>query len=369
MNRPGPTIEDIKREANRRPHDVLRWCGIAEEFGNRSYISMCSPMRKDTRPSFTIWFKNGTLSFREEDLSAKGDVLDFVAYMNGWFHGPNRGVDKACRFLKDKLGLDRVDPHKLADDRRASRKRQAQAQKDSAEKLAKNQLEAFKMFTGAAPLRDTPGWRYLKEVRGIDLDLLPRGPKGGDLTPGSLRFMPECWHAEAKRKLPCIIACCTDLAGDIKAVHRTFIGPNGERVKDLRGWQKDWPARKVWPSFTGLFIPLWRGGDGMRLKDAIANGVLETIQMGEGVEKSLAMALAQPANRTWAFISLGNLRSIVLPPNCDGVIVQRDNEWKNRQAVESFEIGLRALRDQGVPAQPVSAFGGKDFDDVLREGL
>ena len=366
MNGRGPTIEDIKRAANARPNDVLHWCGINEQFGGRSYISMCNPRRKDKTPSFTIWYKGGTLSFREENGTDKGDVLLFVAYMNGWYDGPKRGLAEACRFLTDKLGLARLDPHQLARDRATSRKAEELAKKKSAEDLAAHQEEARKMFYAALPIRGTLAWEYLRDTRGIDLNKLPAGPRGGDHTPNALRFIEKHRHSESGRELPCMIACCTDNEGVIKAVHRTWLAPDGGKASSMRGWKKEWPARKVWPSFTGLFIPLWRGTSFASVKEAAANGILDTLQMGEGVEKSLAMALAQPDYRTWAFISLGNLRNIKVPACADGVIVQRDNEWDNRQAAASFEAGMRAIEAQGVPASEVRAFHGKDFDDTLR---
>lgn len=362
----GPTIEDIKRVANQRPSDILRLCGIAESFGTRDYISMCNPVKKDRHPSFTIWYKNGTLSFREENGPAKGDVIDFVAYMNGWYDGPKKGVAEACNFLKDKLGLARVDPHQLARDRRGARRQQQETNKKAAEKLADEQAEAFKLFTEAQGIRDTLAWRYLKETVGIDLDELPRGERGGDRTPSALRFLPAHYHTDARRDLPCMIACCTDTQGAIKAVHRTWLAPDGGKLKHQSWWRPAWPARKVWPSFTGLVIPLWRGSSNLSIKATAECGLQETLQMGEGVEKSLAMALAQPDLRTWAFISLGNLRHVKLPPCIDSVIVQRDNEWHNRQAAQAFESGMRALEAQGRPARAVASFIGKDFDDALR---
>lgn len=370
MTRLGPTVRDIRIAADKRPDDILAWCGLSERFGGRSanYISMCNPRVAEEHPSFTIWYKGGTLSFREENGTAKGDVLGFVAYMNGWHDNPKKGLPEVCRFLTEKLGLAVVDRAQLARDRATAKHAEITNRKTADTNLKRQQGEAFKLFIDAAPIRGTLAWRYLKEARNVDLDLLPRGPRNGDLTPGSLRFIAKHRHTESGLDLPCMIACCTNPAtGDIKAVHRTWLARDGrDKASALPGWNTKWPARKVWPSFTGLVIPLWRGSSGLSVSDAAKHGILDTLQMGEGVEKSLAMTLAQPDYRTWAFISLGNLRNVPVPPCADGVIVQRDNEWDNPQAAQSFNVGLRALEARGCAVSEVRAFYGKDFDDTLR---
>src|SRR5579859_8206028 len=56
MTHAGPSLEEIKRAAQARVHDVLAALGIAyRPRGN--YISMCNPVEKDRHPSFTIWVK------------------------------------------------------------------------------------------------------------------------------------------------------------------------------------------------------------------------------------------------------------------------------------------------------------------------
>lgn len=368
MNCRGPTIATVKALAQERIFDVLGALGIREKPSSGGYISMCNPIEKDRHPSFTIWTRGGAVGcFKDHRGVAQGDIIGLVAYIKGWEGGPKKGVPESLRFLSDLLGLDRVDPAQLARDRARAQHTQKINRKNADEELARQQGEAFKLFIQAdGDICGSPVWTYLRNARGIDLAKLPRGPRGGERTPSALRFIPDEWHTEAKRPLPCMIACCTDRAGDIKAVHRTWLKPDGSgKANDLAGWKQEWAARKVWPNFTGLVIPLWRGSSGLSVKEAAAQGLRETLQMGEGVEKSLAMALAQPDYRTWAFISLGNLRNVTLPECVDGVIVQRDNEWHNRQASQSFDTGLRALEAQGRLVSVVSAFHGKDFDDTL----
>lgn len=340
----GPTIEDIKRAANARPNDVLAWCGINENFGARSYLSLCNPMRKDSDPSFTIWFKNGTLSFRDEAGYAKGDVLGFVAYMHGWFDGPKRGLRPTCRFLTDKLGLATVSAEELARDREAGRVRERQIIKQGEEEQARNEGRAMELWLKAAPLAGSLSEIYLRQARGIDLDALPRGPRGGLRLPSVLRHLDNNMHSESGLTLPCMIAGCVDYALEeprIRAVHRTWLKSDGSDKADVK------PPRKVWPGFAGLVIPIWKGDGNLSVREAASCGFVQTLVLTEGVEDGLTAAIAMPEHRVWAVISLGNLGNVPVPACCDGIIVHRQNDWLKPQAVEAFERGKAALEASG----------------------
>ena len=369
MSRPGPTIEDIKREAQGRIFDVLDMLGVNEKPSAGGYISMCNPMVKDAHPSFTIWVKGAAIgAWRDERNTGpggdRGDVIDLVAYLRGWW-----GLDKrsrhalALRWLTDKLGLATVDPKQLERDRARGRLDQAQREKRQAEDLEAKQRRAFELFVDVAkPSEGTLVDTYLQS-RGINLHGLPQGPRGGSRWPGAIRFLAASRHTESKTVWPAMIACCTDThTRAIAAVHRTWLKRDGSGKAAVD------PVKKVWPSYQGLIIPLWRGDTTMSVREAIANGVRETLVLTEGIEDGYSAVLAAPQFRTWAFIALGNLTAIKLPECIDGVMIHRQSEWHNRIAVSAFERGRAAIEAQGVTVAEAKAFAGKDLNDTLRGG-
>jgi hypothetical protein len=361
-------IEDIKREAQARILDVLGALGVREKPSAGGYISMCNPLIKDRHPSFTIWVRGpaiGAFKDHRDDGpgGTRGDIIDLVAYLSGWWQRPKKGRPEAIRFLIDLLGLERVDGARLAQDRALARKRQAEIVKKRDEELAAKQARAFALFVGASSIIDgTPVDFYLRG-RGIALEALPPGPRGGRRRPHAIRYLTNHLHTESDKSGACMIAACVNAWGVIRAVHRTWIMRDG-----AGGWIKAdcVPNKKVWPSFAGLIIPLWRGETNIGVKEAIAAGLRETLVLTEGIEDGLSAVIAAPQYRTWAFIALGNLGNVVLPECIDGVIVHRQNEWENRVAVGAFNRGKRALEAQGRPVMEAHAMYGKDLNDMLR---
>lgn len=359
------SIEDIKRAANARPDELLAALGINERFGAGGYISMCNPVRKDRRPSFTIWNKNGFIAWRDEvnpDVD-KGDVIGLVAYLKSWEHLPKKGVPEACRFITDLFGLERLSRDQLDTDRANSRRRAIEIQKKAGEDKERNEGRAMELWLSAAPLVGSVAETYLRVARGLDLQALPKGPRGGARVPGVLRCLPSHRHQETYKDLPCMIAGCVDYALEeprIRAVHRTWLKPDGSGKADVE------PQRKVWPSFAGLVIPIWKGANNLSIGETNKLGIRETLVLTEGIEDGLTAALADPSHRVWAMISLGNMANVPIPECIDGIIVHRQNDWHARQAVEQFERGKAALEATGRPVVEVAATGGKDLNDTLR---
>lgn len=357
-------IADVKREAQGRLGEVLSALGVREPAASGGYISMCNPMLKDRHPSFTIWIKGpaaGAWKDHRDDGpgGTRGDVIDLVSYLSGWWERPKKGRGEAIRWLIETLGLGRIDPAELLRDRERARREQKEREKTNDEAIAAKQARAFALFVNAAPIGGTLAEAYLA-ARGIDFAALPQGPRGGDRTPKALRYLASHKHSESGRELPCMIACCTNRAGQILAVHRTWLDRDTGNKADV------FPVKKVWPAFSGLVIPLWRGESGLTVREAIACGLRETLMLTEGIEDGLSAVLAAPRHRVWAFIALGNLGNIVLPECIDGVMLHRQTEWENRTAVSAFARGKRALEAQGRPVAEVTAFAGKDLNDTLR---
>jgi DNA primase len=126
------------------------------------------------------------------------------------------------------------------------------------------------------------------------------------------------------------------------------------------------PVRKIWPSFKGAAIRLWRGDSGLSIERAAAHGLRETLVLCEGVEDGLSLAMALPECRIWAVGTLGNIGAQVLPECVDDVIVCADNDWGKPQAERQLTQALARLSAQGVEVRVARSHVGKDVNDALR---
>lgn len=373
------SIDDIKRAANARMFDVLRALGVNEQPSRGGYISMCNPMRKDRSPSFTIFTRNGFVAWKDHTDDGpggtRGDIIDLVAYLKGWWHLPKKGRAEALRWLCETLRLEIVSPEQLARDRELSRRVQAEIVKKAEEDLAQRQGRAMELFLKAGPLPGSVPEIYLRDARGIDLASLPRGPRGGLRWPSVLRAFAQHEHRWENNRdktdprngtrsvHPCMIAGCVDYSlpvPAIKAVHRTWLHADGS------GKAAVIPQRKVFPDFRGLVIPLWTGESNLSVREAIEAGLRETLVLCEGIETGLTAVLARPELRVWAVISLGNLGNVPIPECIDGVIVHRENDWHAPQAGRSFDAAVARIEQQGVPVVEAGALSGSDWNDTWR---
>jgi DNA polymerase len=146
---------------------------------------------------------------------------------------------------------------------------------------------ALRIWKTAKPIAGTPATRYLADVRGIDVDVLP------DNIDETLRFHPRCPFGPGVR-LPCLIALYRDVVSDAPAgIHRIALTPDvfaGGKVQRLT--LGSWPtprAFKLWPATDQLFL-------------------------GEGIETVLAAATrlhyrGAPMRPAWAAGSSGNIRT------------------------------------------------------------
>jgi hypothetical protein len=362
-----PPIEEIKREGQARILEVLGALGVSWRQQRGNYISICNPMVPDKHPSFTIWIRGAAVgAFKDHRGCAEGDLIDLVAYLRGDSAGNDKaGRKEAIEWLAGFLGLRDLS---LADRMRLANKHRVNAnaaQARASHDLAVNQEKARATFYRAAPILGSLADTYLQS-RAIELVNMRR-------VPGILRFLPAtdpmAYHAESARGLPCMLAGCYDWhTGKIKAVHRTWLKPDGSGKADID------PVKKVWPAFAGLVIPIWRGAGDLPLdaamKETAEHGVYETLMLTEGIEDALTSVMREPEYRTWAFISLGNLGRVELPPSVDRVILHQHYEPTNKAAAQSFANGKRALWQQGeieiTVRQVRDPREGKDFNDEWR---
>jgi hypothetical protein len=101
--------DEIRGLAQLRLADVLAALGIRERpRGGR--IIMCSPVREDHHPSFSICTEGPRAGcFIDFAGYAQGDIFHLVAYLKGWSAGNDgKGHVEAKKWLADFLGYRRL---------------------------------------------------------------------------------------------------------------------------------------------------------------------------------------------------------------------------------------------------------------------
>ncbi|NUU41391.1 DUF7146 domain-containing protein [Tardiphaga robiniae] len=383
--RTGQGWQDLKNILDGRPEDVLDLCRIKLPSKKGGTILIDDPRGQGSQ-NFAIWIKGDGLSWKNyTDSSYRGRSLELIAYCNGWFQLKNRGADEAARYAMDRLGLDStISKEQLEKDRANAQAAREKHKTDADAELKRQQQWAFQLFVKTAvPILGTLGEVYLREARAVDLRKAPFiGPRGGNLAPAALRFIPRHKYVQRDKggnKIgesfhPCMIACCVDADMRIVAVHQTWLTDDGSDKLNLPpapdGTAQK--ARKVFPSSAGAVIPLWRGEGHRSVPEAAEmytqHGLVETMVHTEGNEDGLSAVLAAPQYRTWPMISLSNMEHVAgrLPGFVDSVIVHQQNDWLKPAAIAQFERGMAAMRATGRMVATVAAYGGKDLNDTLR---
>jgi putative DNA primase/helicase len=184
------------------------------------------------------------------------------------------------------------------------------------------------------PAANSPVSRYLAR-RG--LPWLTKNP--------SIRYRPECRHPSGAHA-PAMIALIWDAGGDVCAVHRTFLNPDGSKA-DLD------PVKASWGSFAGGAVRLDPGGS--------------ELVVAEGIETAAAAGfiLGLPA---WSAIACGNLGwKLQLPPTVTTVTIATDNDVPGRRAAAAAARRWRAEGRAVRTVQPDAS--GRDFSDLHQARL
>lgn len=352
------SIRTVKEAAQARVFDVLADLDIKVPPRGNSIV-MCNPIRGEERPSLQIWINPGFEgAWKDHGAGIQGDIIQLVAYFKGWSPGGGQqGVSQAKRYLEHFLGLARMSPAEFSKMKADAAQQAAVKTKTAARDDEHAQRIAKAIFLHGKPLWASHGMRYVR-ARGIDPRAILRPPNG-------IRFLPSHRHLEGKCELPCIAACMQDGDGVMRAVHRTWLNRECTDKCDSIGAN---PTRKIYPAFTGCYIPVARGASGMAVKEASAAGIADTLLLAEGWEKSLALAAADQAPRVWAFGALANLAHVPVPDCATEIIVAADKDNGNRRAQAMLERGVDYLRTFGRPVAVVYPEIGNDVDEFLRGG-
>lgn len=201
---------------------------------------------------------------------------------------------------------------------------------------------------GAELARDL--WRRSRPAEGSPVETYLRARGYAGLIPPALRYLPNARHKETGTSSAAMIAAVTRYpANRIIAVHRTFIRADGT------GKARVEPNKKTLGPVSGGAVRLAKAGP--------------VVAISEGIETGLSILVATRIP-TWAALSAGGIKALVLPPlplasevtiaaDADPVGIAAAHDAAQRWHHEGRTVRI------ACPPEP-----GTDFNDLLRvEGL
>jgi putative DNA primase/helicase len=161
----------------------------------------------------------------------------------------------------------------------------------------------------------------------------------------NIRFLGEHWHSDAKACFPVMLSAVRNIQGELTAVHRTYLRPDGAGKA---------PVAKAKMSLGSI------KGSAIRLNEADS-----TLVIAEGIETALAFSQATglPA---WASISCGIMPDLMLPPLAitPEIVIAADADPAGiRWARVAADRWVRQGRKVRIALPPEA---GQDFADMLR---
>lgn len=346
------TFTDIKNELQARIKQLVKELAPDGQFAGTYYMPR-NPRRDDKRPgSFWIRVSGSAVgAWREEATGEKGDVIDLVTYLAGL------ADRKATReWCLSWLGWSRgVDRKKLETSRKASVYKRQQEDREEKELAEKRARQAKAVFINAQKLAAGDRVHAYLASRGIDLGRLER-------LPGALRFSPSMQHTDLDGVItdwPVMIAGMSNSAGDVAAVHRTYLDTASAGKAPVE------PNKKIWPAFKGCVIRIAKGAGNHSPEEAARRGMTAPLVLTEGIEDALAVAIAMPDMRIWAAASLANMANIPKLPCISELIVVADNDT-HRQARKGLDRVIHQLRQRQFRLRVTQSWTGKDANDLLK---
>lgn len=192
---------------------------------------------------------------------------------------------------------------------------------------------ARKIWHEAHPIRGSVAESYLR-ARGITLRLPP-----------TLRFAPSLHHRPSGRSYPALVAAMQDAHGQVVAIQRTWLSPDGTGKAPVGKAAKLTLAR-----MHDAAIRLGRTG--------------ALLGIAEGVETALS-AMQIFSLPTWAMTGAGRLGAAVLPEGVRRVAVLADNGQVGlREAEKAAQHYADAYGVETFIEAPPDGFG--DWNDFLQ---
>ncbi|MEW9305476.1 DUF7146 domain-containing protein [Labrys neptuniae] len=268
------------------------------------------PFHDEKSPSFTVNDSKGF--FHCFGCQAHGDLLDW------WQRVDGLSFNEAADHLRREAGavplINSAGHNNVGDD-----------------DLARKQAEALAIWHASAAIGGTVAETYLRTARCISLDL-----------PDCLRCHPGLRpNPREAIEYPVMVAAVTGLAGEIVAIQRTFLHPDGRGKADIES-----PKRSLGPIKRGAVCLAPAGS---------------VIGLAEGIETGLS---AMELYRIPVWCALGaHLSRIILPPIVQHVALFADRGAAGEAAAEDAR---QAFRAQGRKVVIRFSKIGKDFNDELR---
>lgn len=369
MTRPSPA--DLKARAQDRLEDLLHRLAPGGKHARGVYM-VCSPIRREKNPSFAVWTQGeacGAFKDFADPDATKGDIFGLVAYLNGH---PIDDFDFARTWLEDFLGLATMTPAEKDEARRARERRRTEEAEAKAHKAQWAERQAHRAWSGGRVI--LPGsipWLYLMH-RGIDLRFVET--YAGDLRWDRCEYFLGAEYAHEirdgrpfRRKVrpgptfPCILTPLRDGAGALRALHYTFIAPDGSGKADVE------KPKLIWPQQLGLVMRIANGEGNHSPEEADALGASCTLVLTEGLEDGLSVALSAPDVRVWGCASISNFAHAPIGRPCVAdVLIHAQNDHGNPAAQATVARAEDALARLGKPIARLIAPTGKDLNDTLR---
>lgn len=193
-----------------------------------------------------------------------------------------------------------------------------------------------------------PLWRPSKPLPGTLAEEYLRKRRGLSLLQwlDDLRFLENCYNFTAQVSYPALLAAIRNLAGEIIAVHCTFLNPitcdkiSGDGIK----------SRLIFGGCKGGAVKF-------------PGSHPERLVLAEGVEDALTLHQALP-HPVWATLGTSGLRSVMLPDTAQDILIAADRDVAGlaaaQQAAERFTREGRTVRI-------ITPRYGKDFNDEMME--
>jgi putative DNA primase/helicase len=188
-------------------------------------------------------------------------------------------------------------------------------------------------------------WREARLAVGTLVEVYLRARGITSPIPPSIRFHPSLKHPSAGY-LPAMVAGVQAMDGQIMAIHRTYLRPDGTGKANV-----DRQKMMLGPC----------AGGAVRFAKPTS-----TVAVAEGIETSLSVAQACPRLAVWAALSTSGMVALQLPDAVCEVIICADADPAGRKAAMNLAMRLgREGRIVRTAYPPV----GNDFNDILSQGL
>lgn len=352
-------MKQVKAALLDRLDQVVRDLGIS---GKRTGTTITgkNPARADrSAGSFIVWMKGpASGAWKDYATGEQGDIIDLVCLA--------KGCDRkaALQWAADYTGIRTMTSADRADIQRRERQRASDAEARERHRSEAAINRARNLYAGALPdaFKQPVVVRYLAS-RGIDYRQLKN-------IEDDFRFMPsmEWWlgrqTVEERKpgpKFPALVSAMVNAAGNVAALHFTFLAPDGSGKAPV-----DKP-KLMWPATKGAVIRVSRGYRNLNAETAAGQKRPAMVAITEGVEDALSISLAVPEMRVWAAGSLAGLLAVPDHDCASGWLLVKDNDWGKPQAAALFDRAVARFAATGKPVETLAMPGqAKDVNDYLK---